>query len=145
MAKVMTTDRLQLGSVIPYPYLWHHEFIEGVEFPKDRPACIVVKLDVGKGRFRYVIAPISDQRPESPLTGIEIPLAELERGGLSMHRKAFVHLADVNLDDTYNSFALYHRMPVKGRFSGPFVQRITKQLIENIKTKRTVLIHRKGK
>ncbi len=141
----MKTDKLQLGSVIQYPYLWHHAWVAGIEFPKDRPACIVLKLEAGNGLFHYAIAPISDQRPKMSADGFEIPQVEIERGGLSIHRAAFVHLSDINLDSTFNSVALYHHMPTRGRFSGAFVAKITEQLIENIKLKRTVLIHRKGK
>jgi hypothetical protein len=142
MARVMTTEKLQLGSVVQYAYLWQHDRAKGVEYPKDRPACIVLKLDVGQGLFHYALAAISDQKPTHPHDGFEIPLAEIKRGGLNVSRTAYIHLTEINLDSTYNSVALHYRMPIRGRLSGSFVQKITKQLIENIKMKRTVIVRR---
>lgn len=142
MARVMTTEKLHLGSVVQYAYLWQHDRVKGVEYPKDRPACIVLKLDAGQGLFHYALAPISDQKPKNPHDGFEIPLAEMKRGGLDISRAAYIHLVEINLDSTYNSVALHYHMPTRGRFGGAFVQKITKQLIENIRMKRTVIVRR---
>ncbi len=144
MARAMTIDKLRQGSVIHYPYLWHHQINETLN-PKDRPACIVLKLDLGQGRTRFAIAPISDQEPSNPAAAVEVPVHELERGGLGVHRRAFVHLTEVNIDETYNSFSLHSLMPVKGRFGAAFVKVISTRLIENLKMKRTVLVSRKEK
>ena len=138
----MTTEKLQLGSVVQYAYLWQHERLKGVEYPKDRPVCLVLKLEAGQGMYHYALAAISDQKPKDPRDGLEIPITEIKRGGLNVSRTAYIHLNELNLDSTYNSAALFYRMPTKGRFSGVFVQKITKQLIDNIRTKRAVLISR---
>jgi hypothetical protein len=144
MARVMTTEKLHLGSVIQYAYLWHHDRVKGVEYPKDRPACILLKLDAGQGFFHYALAPISDQKPKNPYDGFEIPSTEIKRGGLNVSRIAYIHLNEINLDSTYNSVALHYQMATKGRFSGAFVQKVTKQLIENIRMKRTVIVRREA-
>jgi hypothetical protein len=140
----MTTEKLQLGSVVQYAYLWHQDRVKGVEYPKDRPACIVLKLDAGLGVVRYALAPISDQKPKNGYDGFEIPLAEIKRGGLNISRTAYIHLNELNLDSTYNSVGLRYRMATRGKFSVSFVQKITQQLIENIRKKRTIMIKREA-
>lgn len=137
----MTTEELQLGSVIHYPFRWRHQ-LGGIPHPKDRPACIVLKLEVGEGQFLYAIAAISEKEPSEIHAAVEIPSPEKRLGGLDPDRRAFVQLAEINTDNAYNSYTIRRRMPVKGRFSAGFVKRISAALADNLRMKRIFLIDR---
>ena len=67
----------QLGLVLSYAYLWHHEHEAGrSEGVKDRPCVIVLALArPGEGRTLVRVVPVTHTPPTNPQTAFELPPA----------------------------------------------------------------------
>jgi hypothetical protein len=138
----MKSDRFKQGHVFRYPFRWKHEDGRAQAEPKQRPVCLVLKLPRPNGITGLAILPISDQPPEESVLGIEIPRHEIEAAGLSHFRNAYVHLREINIDRAENSYSFNPNTTILGRFSRMFLERIARQLVENIKANRVTRIDR---
>lgn len=135
----MTTKRFALGQVFRYSYKWAHA--PNLDEPKERPACLVLKIG-GPGGVKLAIVAISDQPSREEGLSIEIPQVEIARAGLSSHRSAYIQLSEVNLDRLENSHTFNPRAKILDSFSKSFVSLIGKKLAANIRSKRAVTILR---
>jgi hypothetical protein len=65
------------GLVIRYSYLWHREYLQGIEEGrKDRPCSIVAAIRREQtGETRVLVLPITHGKPDSETVSIEIPAA----------------------------------------------------------------------
>jgi hypothetical protein len=138
----MKTKAFRQGDVFKYPYLWFHQSAETNENPKDRPACLALKLEKMPGLTVLAILSISDQPNSDPAMSIEVPSQEIASSGLSEFRKAFIHLSEVNLDHQENSFSFNPNTKIMGQFSKKFIQTIGAQLALNMRAKRVTIIKR---
>lgn len=74
----------RIGMVIRYSFL----FSDGRE--KERPAAIVVALEVGDGRHRVLVMPITHAPPRDPAAALEIPTRLKRHLGLDDDRSWIV-------------------------------------------------------
>jgi len=73
----------QLGLVISYAYLWHHEANAGLdEGRKDRPCVIVLAIEQDEGGSVVAVLPVTHAPPKNPAHALEIPLAVKRHLGL---------------------------------------------------------------
>jgi hypothetical protein len=80
------------GLVIRYSYLWHREYLQGVEEGrKDRPFAIVAAIRRDKdGDTRVLVLPITHTKPDTKTTSIEIPAMTKRQLGLDDDRSWIV-------------------------------------------------------
>ena len=128
------------GTILKYPYVWRGG--PGTQEPKLRTACLMFKKAVAHGRTAIAMVAISDMPGPAPEFCIAVPPTEMERGGLSAFRNAFVHLDQYNIDQIENSFHYNPVAPVMGQFSGQFVARLAKTLAQAVRTGRAERIDR---
>ena len=128
------------GTVLKYPYVWRGS--PGAPEPKLRTACLMFKKALATGNTAIVIVSISDMPGPAPDFCIAIPSHEMERGGLSAFRNAFVHLDQYNVDQAENSFHYNPAARVMGTFSAQFVARLAKILADAIRSGRAARIER---
>jgi hypothetical protein len=84
------------GLVIRYSYLWHREYLEGIEEgQKDRPAAIVAAIHKEAEGQRVLVLPITHQEPYDKRTAIEIPQTVKKRLGLDEDR-SWVVISEYN-------------------------------------------------
>ncbi|OWK18671.1 growth inhibitor PemK [Mesorhizobium amorphae CCBAU 01583] len=77
----------QLGLVISYAYLWHHEHQAGQdEGRKDRPCVIVLAVERGADGLIVTVVPVTHVPPTDPLLAIELPPAVKRHLGLDGER-----------------------------------------------------------
>ncbi|MET3522761.1 growth inhibitor PemK [Mesorhizobium abyssinicae] len=77
----------QLGLVISYAYLWHHERQTGQdEGRKDRPCVIVLAVDRGADGLNVTVVPVTHVPPVDPWLAIELPPAVKQHLGLDSER-----------------------------------------------------------
>jgi hypothetical protein len=70
----MAIPNPELGLVISYSYLWHHEHAAGhEEGRKDRPSVIVLAIERANEATLVTVLPITHSAPENPETVVEIP------------------------------------------------------------------------
>ena len=82
----------EVGLVIRYSYLWHHEAMKGAEEGlKDRP-CVVV---LASQDDRVVVAPITHTPPTKGMAAVELPSTIKAQLGLD-HERSWVVTNDVN-------------------------------------------------
>lgn len=129
------------GTVLKYPYVWRGG--AGSLEPKLRTACLMFKKVLATGNTAIVIVSISDMPGPAPEFCISVPPHEIERGGLSAFRRAFVHLDQYNVDQVENSFHYNAATPVMGQFSEPFVARLARTLAHAVRIGRAERIDRK--
>lgn len=64
----------QLGLVLSYAYLWHHEHQAGrEEGRKDRPCVIVLAVTREDGQTMVTVLPITHTPPADPAQAVELP------------------------------------------------------------------------
>jgi hypothetical protein len=87
----------QLGLVLSYSYLWHHEHRAGrEEGEKNRPCVIVLAMRHPDGVNTIVrVVPVSHSPPENPASAFELPAAVKRHLGLDAER-SWVILDEVN-------------------------------------------------
>ena len=62
------------GLVIGYAYLWHEEYLDGMEEGrKDRPCAVVLAVRQEDGDIVTTVAPITHSAPGDPHDAIELP------------------------------------------------------------------------
>lgn len=78
----------QLGLVLSYAYLWHHEHEAGrEEGRKDRPCVIVLAVErSADGATMVTVVPITHVPPSDPAVAIELPPAVKRHLGLDGER-----------------------------------------------------------
>lgn len=77
----------ELGLVISYAYLWHHEHEAGRdEGRKDRPCVIVLAVDRDEEGSIVTVVPITHLPPADPPLAVELPLAVKRHLGLDSAR-----------------------------------------------------------
>lgn len=77
----------QLGLVISYAYLWHHEHQAGrEEGRKDRPCVIVLASERDADGVIVTVVPITHLPPADPSLAIELPPAVKRHLGLDGER-----------------------------------------------------------
>lgn len=130
----MTSDTPQSGTVFYYPYLWGYEEDEGVENPKDRTSCLVMRATGQGGAVFLVIAAISDQPSSEAMSSLEVPETEIRRAGLNPGRKAFVHVHECNIDPIGLSWNFNAKAPQLGRLGKSFTERIVASIAHNLRT-----------
>lgn len=71
----MTIPTPELGLVVSYAYLWHHEHLDGQEEGrKNRPGVIVLLVErPGDRSVRVTVLPITHTPPKEPDSAVEIP------------------------------------------------------------------------
>lgn len=87
----------QLGLVVSYSYLWHHEHRAGrEEGAKNRP-CVIVLAVLHPDRATTIVrvAPVTHSPPENPAAAFELPVAVKRHLGLDAER-SWVILDEVN-------------------------------------------------
>ena len=83
----MPLPKPQLGLVISYAYLWHHEHQTGQEEGlKDRPCVIVLAVDRGDEVTMVTVVPITHSAPTDANLAIELPPAVKRHLGLDAER-----------------------------------------------------------
>lgn len=88
----------QLGLVLSYAYLWHHEHRAGRdEGIKNRPCVIVLAIEhpADESKTLVRVAPVTHTPPDNPVTAIELPPAVKRHLGLDSER-SWVILDEVN-------------------------------------------------
>lgn len=87
----------QLGLVISYAYLWHHEHRAGRdEGVKDRPCVIILSVrGAADGTTMVRVAPVTHSRPDNPATAFELPQAVKRHLGLDSDR-SWIVIDEVN-------------------------------------------------
>ncbi len=87
----------EIGLVICYAYLWHHEQMAGHdEGLKDRPAVIVLTSSQNASAATEVIVlPVTHRPPDNPAWSVEIPLPVKRHLGLDDAR-SWVIVAEGN-------------------------------------------------
>lgn len=87
----------QLGLVISYAYLWHHEHRAGrEEGVKDRPCVIILAMQsVGDGATMVRVAPVTHSPPDNSATAFELPQAVKRHLGLDDSR-SWIVIDEVN-------------------------------------------------
>ena len=128
------------GTVLKYPYVWRGS--PGTPEPKLRTACLMLKKVLAPGHTVIAIVSISDMPGPAPEFCIAVPPLEMERGGLSAFRNAFVHLDQYNVDRAENSFHYNPAGPALGTFSAQFVARLAKTLAHAVRIGRAERIDR---
>lgn len=79
----MALPEPELGLVISYAYLWHHEADTGLEEGrKDRPCVIVLAVEQYGGGKMVTVVPVTHAPPIQPAHAFEIPLAVKRHLGL---------------------------------------------------------------
>lgn len=112
-------DRIRIGSVIIYPYLWLREALGGeTSGRKSRPAAVVVRRPSASGDVIALLA-ITSQSPSKSQAAIEIPDAEKRRAGLDGDLRLWIVFDEYNVDVVGNSFYLEPQTPI-GSFSKAF-------------------------
>jgi PemK-like, MazF-like toxin of type II toxin-antitoxin system len=82
----------EIGLVVRYSYLWHHEAMRGLEEgQKDRP-CVIV---LASKDDRVVVAPITHTPPIKGGAAVELPPTVKAQLGLD-HERSWVVTNDVN-------------------------------------------------
>ena len=77
----------QLGLVISYAYLWHHEREQGWdEGRKDRPCVIVLATEQAEAGLRVTVVPVTHAPPADPAHAVELPAAVKRHLGLDGER-----------------------------------------------------------
>ena len=77
----------QLGLVLSYAYLWHHEHRAGLEEGrKDRPCVIVLAVTREDDQTMVTVVPITHQPPADPSQAIELPPPVKRHLGLDAER-----------------------------------------------------------
>lgn len=137
----MKAERFKHGHVFKYPYKWQY-MVSKEEQPKERPVCMVLKIERPVGGSAVAIVPISDRPTDEPGLSLEVPTDEAAMAGLSAFRRAHVHVNELNLDRTWNSYSFNPNTRIMGRFSKAFTSRISRQLVDNIKNGRAKIIDR---
>lgn len=70
----MDIEEPKVGQVIRYSFLWHKNYLAGQEEGnKDRPAVIVVALEMQNGKHRVAVLPITHSATIDPTAALEIP------------------------------------------------------------------------
>jgi uncharacterized protein YifN (PemK superfamily) len=86
----MPVPEPQLGLVVSYAYLWHHEHRAGrEEGVKDRPCVIVMAVGRPEGQLVRVI-PITNRLSDDGTTAVEMPAAVKRHLGLDAERSWIV-------------------------------------------------------
>jgi mRNA-degrading endonuclease toxin of MazEF toxin-antitoxin module len=87
----------QLGLVVSYAYLWHHEHRAGrEEGRKDRPCVILLAVERAANGITFVqVAPITHAPPNDAAAAVELPPAVKRHLGLDEAR-SWVVLNEVN-------------------------------------------------
>ena len=87
----------ELGLVISYSYLWHHEHNAGwEEGVKDRPCVIVLSIrSPTRDVITVRVAPVTHSPPSDPRTAFELPPAIKQHLGLD-HERSWVILDEIN-------------------------------------------------
>jgi hypothetical protein len=82
----------ELGLVISYAYLWHHEHEAGrEEGQKDRPSVIVLAVERdADGATIVTVLPITHSAPADPASAVEIPMPVKRHLGLDDDRSWIV-------------------------------------------------------
>jgi hypothetical protein len=138
----MKTKAYDQGTVFNYSYLWSHEQDQGLEFPKDRPVCVIFRLTRPNGESTLALVPISDLMRGPPDLCIAIPEAEKSRARLSESRAAYVHIGEYNVEERNDFWPIERKSDWRGRFSRPFTTLIAKRLAAAIRDKRATRINR---
>ena len=88
----MSIPNPELGLVISYAYLWHHEHRAGrEEGQKDRPSVIVLVVNrETDGATIVTVLPITHSPPADPASAVEIPLPVKRHLGLDDDRSWIV-------------------------------------------------------
>ncbi|HME20211.1 MAG TPA: hypothetical protein VKI44_02395 [Acetobacteraceae bacterium] len=117
----MALPEPQLGLVISYSYLWHHEHNAGRdEGTKSRPCVIVLAIERPvDGTIMVRVAPVTHSPPSTAATALEIPRAVKRHLGLDDER-SWIILDEVN-EFAWPGFDLRPIPPSRDRFTYGFL------------------------
>jgi hypothetical protein len=87
----------QPGLVIRHDFLWCQDAAAKRDQGKDRPACVIIVIDVPNAPTFTVILPITHSRPAKAEDGVEIPEATRQRLGLD-DSPCWVIVSEYNID-----------------------------------------------
>jgi hypothetical protein len=133
----------QLGLVISYAYLWHHEHRTGREEGlKNRPCVIVLAVQRPDGGTPFVsVVPVTHSPPNDHSAGLELPMAVKLHLGLDAER-SWIILDELN-EFTWPGFDLRPIPLSRGRFTYGF---LPPRLFDDLLTKlRSVWSKGRGK
>ncbi|MEJ8853865.1 growth inhibitor PemK [Variovorax robiniae] len=86
----------EVGLVVSFAYLWHHEQQRGnTEGTKNRPCVIVTAVESVDGQTVVTVSPITHAQPQDVNSAIEIPVRVKRHLGLDDER-SWVILTEVN-------------------------------------------------
>lgn len=93
----MAMPKPQLGLVISYAYLWHHEHRSGQEEGvKDRPCVIILAMrSEADGTTLVRVVPVTHSLPDDPARASELPRAVKRHLGLDSER-SWIVIDEVN-------------------------------------------------
>jgi hypothetical protein len=123
----------QLGLVISYSYLWHHEHNAGRdEGTKSRPCVIVLAIDrPADGTIMVRVAPITHSAPGVAADAMEIPGAVKRHLNLDDER-SWIILDEIN-EFAWPGFDLRPIPPSRDRFTYGFLPpRLFEQLMAKL-------------
>ncbi len=142
----MTIPAPELGLVISYAYLWHHEHLSGRdEGRKNRPSVIVLVIESQDDHSALVtVLPITHTPPKEPATAIEIPAPVKRHLGLDDDR-SWIVLSEAN-EFLWPGYDLV-RIPATGQYHYGFLpprffDRVLQAFITFTKTNRPKLTTR---
>jgi mRNA-degrading endonuclease toxin of MazEF toxin-antitoxin module len=102
------------GLVFRYEYAWKRDVAAGNDAAKERPACVVLAVQMQNGSLRTLIMPITHLAPRPTEPAIEIPPKVKQMLGMDEQR-SWIVLSEANID-TWPSPDM-RPVPGTGRFA----------------------------
>jgi len=119
---------IKSGSVIFYPYLWHHEALDGeTSGRKHRRTAVGARLTHKGGRDALILFPITTLEPPEGKLAVEVPETEKQRAGLDRSKRLWIILDEYNYDEVGYSFYLEPADPI-GQFSVAFFDSVLQKV-----------------
>jgi len=123
----MANNKVSVGAVFQYPYLWHWQYERGeTEGRKNRQS--VVALTAEKAEVNYLfLLPITSKRPDETRVALPVPEAERKRANLD-NIDLWIIFDECNIDSENASYYFQPNAPMT-KFSAAFTEKITEMFM----------------
>lgn len=129
---------LTRGSLYRFNYLWSREHEKSeVSGRKARPVCLVVRSSASPAAL--FLFPITTQAPSTDTIALEVPIAELRRGGLAT--PCWIVVDEYNRVDEDELYDFESLTPL-GTFSLAFLKQVAEEIAEAAKRRRLKAVPR---
>ncbi|MBV9287445.1 MAG: hypothetical protein JO288_06425 [Hyphomicrobiales bacterium] len=126
---------LRPGAIIHYPYLWRWQRDRGeTGGRKERPVCVAIAARGRDNLTHLALLAISSRPPSEDQAALEVPEIERRRAGLSEWQRAWITVSEYNYDIAERSWHLDLSQAPLGRFSKPFLIRLSSSLAPLFRT-----------